>query len=477
MAKKNNNPKQAPCSNCSKATCEKENQPAQKSIERLLLVGNSPNLAERQNGRVAWDRLMHTLEKSCPDYVPIDNVAKSFPQRIQEICNVRKMLEKLGKEKALDNSFQDWLVGVSELLPTAIHRMLTKMNFDHYLTTNYDHALERAFCSGFKVKKGDIKKSQEVWEGWEGAQLEEYAKLTEFPENKKREDVIHIHGRVSGESPLVMSPDSYAYAANALKESGEGKTWLDLFIRSEIHICGIDLRPEELVIWRALELRYQELCKEGEYDKSDPRAYAYVFYKVDDTEEEKKMKELRNLLMSYGVIFQGIPVYNNNYVEAWALLIGKIELNMNKLHVKSSGNNSDSLDDDELDTIICSERPSKNRGKNLSTAFVQHYMFPHFCRMSIGKKKYCAIKKTGYWLCYCVIEGNTYMWRFNGNDITKFLDFSREEKAELLLDYRHGAVYKIDRNTKDRESLLHLAQGGWICDLSTFSDLLKLNED
>ena len=477
MAKKDNNTKQTPCNNCSKVTCEKEDKPAQKSIERLLLVGNSPNLVERQNGGVAWDRLMRTLEKSCPDYVPIDNVAKSFPQRIQEICNVRKMLEKLGKEKALDQSFHGWLEGVSELLPTAIHRMLAKMDFDHYLTTNYDHALERAFCSGFRVKKGDIKKSQEVWKGWEGAQLEEYAKLTEFPEDKRREDVIHIHGRVSGESPLVMSPDSYAYAASALKATEEGNTWLDLFIRSEIHICGIDLRPEELVIWRALELRYQELCKEGEYDKSDPRAYAYVFYKVDDTEEEKKMKELRNLLMSYGVIFQGIPVYNNNYVEAWALLIGRIELNMNKLHVKSSGNNSDSLDDDELDTIICSERPSKNRGKNLSTAFVQHYMFPHFCRMSIGKKKYCAIKKTGYWLCYCVIEGNTYMWRFNGNDITKFLDFSKEEKAELLLDYRHGAVYKIDRNTKDRESLLHLAQGGWICDLSTFSDLLKLNED
>ena len=78
MAKKDNNPKQAPCKNCSKTKCKKENKPAQKSFERLLLVGNSPNLVERQNGRVAWDKLMHTLEESCPDYMPVDKVAKSF---------------------------------------------------------------------------------------------------------------------------------------------------------------------------------------------------------------------------------------------------------------------------------------------------------------------------------------------------------------------------------------------------------------
>ena len=240
MAKIDNNTKQVPCNNCSKATCEKEDKPAQKNIERLLLVGNSPNLVERQNGGVAWDKLMSALEGSCIDYVPLDNVAKSFPQRIQEICNVRKMLKKFGNEKRVDKSFQDWLDGVRNMLPTAIHRMLVKMNFDHYLTTNYDYAFEHAFCSDFNAK-GRIKKSEKVWKGWDEAQLEKYAKLTELPENKKKEDVIHIHGRVSGENPLVMSPGSYAYAASALGKTEEGKTWLDLFIKSEIHICGIEL--------------------------------------------------------------------------------------------------------------------------------------------------------------------------------------------------------------------------------------------
>lgn len=474
MAKKDNNPKQAPCNNCSKTTCKKENQPAQQDLQRLLLVGNSPNLVERQNGRVAWDRLMRTLERSCMNYIPIDKVAKSFPQRMQEICNVRKMLKKLGGGECLEEAFQEWLNEVRDMLPTAIHRMLAKMDFDHYLTTNYDHALERAICSDFKVK-GAVKISEDVWAGWEKSQSGMYKRLTEIPANKGKKDVIHIHGMVSGESPLVMSPGSYAYAASVLKKTKAGKTWLDLFVKSEIHICGIDLRPEELVIWRALELRYQKLCKEGRYDKSDPRAYAYVFYKEDDEKQQREMEQLRHLLMSYGVILQNIPVHNNNYEEAWGLLIGKMELNINKYRIKNG--NSDNLDDDELNTVLYLERAGKNRGKNLSTAFVQHYMFPYFCRMSISEEKCKAIEKTGYWLCYCVIEGNTYMWWFNGNDITKFLDFSKEEKAELLLDYRHGAVYKIDRNTKDRESLLHLAQGGWICDLSTFSDLLKLNED
>lgn len=471
MAKKDNNPKQAPCNNCSKATCEKEDKPAQKNIERLLLVGNSPNLVERQNGGVAWDKLMRTLERSCINYIPIDKVAKSFPQRMQEICNVRKMLKRLGNEKRVDNPFQVWLDEVRDMLPTAIHRMLAKMNFDHYLTTNYDYALDRAFCSSFKAKEKDTKKSEEVWDEWEGAKSKEYAKLTELPENKKREDVIHIHGRVSGESPLVMSPGSYAHAASALKKTKAGKTWLDLFVKSEIHICGIDLRPEELVIWRALELRYQKLCKEGKYDTSDPRAYVYVFYKEDDEKQQREMGELQHLLMSYGVILQSIPVHNNNYEEAWGLLIGKMELNMNKLHIRNSENNLDRLDDDELDTIICSERPSKNRRKNLSTAFVQHYMFPYFCRMSISGEKYKTIEKTGYWLCYCVIEGNTYMWCFPKCAI-EHLNVREKSTVDLLLNYQCGCVYRIDG-----KSLIYLAQGERICDLPTFSDLLKLNDD
>ena len=453
--------------NCSKTTCKKGTQPAQRDLQRLLLVGNSPNLVERQNGRVAWDRLMRTLEESCPDYIPIDKVAKSFPQRMQEICNVRKMLKKLGGGECLEEAFQEWLNEVRDMLPTAIHRMLAKMDFDHYLTTNYDYALERAFCSEFSAK-GRIKESEKIWEGWDEAQSGDYEKLTEIPANKGKKDVIHIHGMVSGKNPLVMSPGSYAYAASALKETGN--TWLDLFIKSEIHICGIDLRPEELVIWRALELRYQKLCKEGKYDKSDPRAYAYVFYKEDDEKQQREMGELQYLLMSYGVILQSIPVHNNNYEEAWGLLIGKMELNINKYRIKNG--NSDSLSDDELDTVLCLERTGENRNTNLSTAFVQHYMFPYFCRMSIGKKKYCAIKKARCWLCYCVIEGNTYMWRFSEYDITRLLDFSKEEKAEFLLDYRHGDVYKIDG-----KSLSRFARGRWICDIQEFSNLIKSNDD
>ena len=388
---------------------------------------------------------------------------------MQEICNVRRMLEKLGNGKRVDKPFQDWLDEVSDMLPTAIHKMLAKMDFDHYLTTNYDHALERAICSDFKVK-GGVKTSEDVWAGWEKAQLGEYKRLTEIPANKGKKDVIHIHGMVSGEKPLVMSPGSYAYAASALKRTKAGnKTWLDLFIKSEIHICGIDLRPEELVIWRALELRYQKLCGKEIYKESDPRAYAYIFYKEDDENQQREMEELRHLLMSYGVILQKIPVHNNNYEEAWSLLIGKMELNINKYRVKNG--NSDNLDDDELNTVLYLERAGKNRGKNLSTAFVQHYMFPYFCRMSISEEKCKAIEKTGYWLCYCVIEGNTYMWCFTKYAI-KRLNVREKSKVDLLLDYQNGCVYRIDG-----KSLIYLAQGERICDLSTFSDLLKLNED
>ena len=66
-----------------------------------------------------------------------------------------------------------------------------------------------------------------------------------------------------------------------------------------------------------------------------------------------------------------------------------------------------------------------------------------------------------------------YMWRFDGDDITKHLEIDKGENMELLLDHRYGRVYMIGKNTNGRESLSYLAQGKPVCDLLTFSGLVK----
>ena len=90
MAKKDNNPKQAPCKNCSKTKCKKENKPAQNSIERLLLVGNSPNLVDGQNRRSKWSEALNRLEEVAKPYLDEIPENLSFPERMENIKNCAK---------------------------------------------------------------------------------------------------------------------------------------------------------------------------------------------------------------------------------------------------------------------------------------------------------------------------------------------------------------------------------------------------
>ena len=347
------------------------------------------------------------------------------------------------KNDPIVNGLNDWFKAVADLRPTPIHRMLAGMEFDYYLTTNYDYAFEQSISPDF------LKKHNRTFS--DGGELLSTTLDNQNPdgENKKEHKVIHIHGRVDDIKNIVMLPRSYVNATKLLDKKTE-PLWLERFRESEVHICGLNLGPEETLVWYALENRLQNLLKKS-IKSSYPRAYVYLFFnETDDKKDYHDKCAMRDLLRTYAVNTILIPVRNGDYIRAWKLLIGEMMLAKNgcRLQYEQSVQNDD--EEDEADTL--NEELEKalkkteygggrlaSRNSNMSTAFVAHYMYPYHCWISMSPSKANLIKKSGRWLCYCKIDSERHMYFFPSTS----LDIDKDNKRQFLLDYCTGELYEI----------------------------------
>ena len=457
----------------------------------LVLVGNSPNLIERYNAGAGWNRLLKSMEDICETYLGDTRKISSFPQRMQAVCNIYKMSQSEAIVKGLD----EWFNKVKELQASPIHRMLAKMGFTYYLTTNYDFALERAL--GLRISKTrdiNTKEFLELNSNIESASGENEITV------KMKNAVGHIHGSIENMESLVMTPKSYVRATHKLMETDPAEdSWLKAFCESEVHICGLNLSTEESLVWYALERRLQYLFENKDLTNSYPRAYVYLFYReTEDKSDYYEKRAVRDLLKTYAVQTILIPVYNEDYISAWKLLIGEMTLIKSGCRLPEEPEN-DEDDKDEDDGERINEELEKNlrkieyghgrlsaKNKNLTTAFVSHYMYPYCCLMSMSDAKCGIVKEAGCWLCYCKVDGERRMYRFSAkhdiqNSISKFekkakgstektKDKTKDEfKMNFLLDYRSGKLYEIQEN---KETPKEICRGDEILDLDQFCRMI-----
>lgn len=448
----------------------------------LVLVGNSPNLIERYNAGAGWNRLLKSMEDICETYLGDTRKISSFPQRMQAVCNIYEM----SQSEAIVRELDEWFNRVKELQASPIHRMLAKMGFTYYLTTNYDFALERAL--GLRINKTRDK-----------IDSTEFLKYNIKSASGKKENAVkmknavgHIHGSIENMESLVMTPKSYVRATHKLMKAGVAKgSWLKAFCESEVHICGLNLSTEESLVWYALERRLQYLFENKDLTNSYPRAYVYLFYReTEDKSDYYEKRAVRDLLKTYAVQTILIPVYNEDYISAWKLLIGEMTLIKSGCRLpEEPENDEDDKDEDDGDRI--NEELEKNlrkieyghgrlsvRDTNLTTAFVSHYMYPYCCLMSMSGAKCGIVKKAGCWLCYCKVDGERRMYRFSAkhdiqSSISKFEKKAKcsteKTKMNFLLDYRSGKLYEIQENKKTPKEI---CRGDEIIDLDQFCRMI-----
>ncbi len=429
MAKKDNNTKQAPCNNCSKATCEKEDKPAQKNIERLLLVGNSPNLVDGQNRRSKWSEALNRLEEAAKPYLDESSRSLSFPERMENINNCVKQGHKDVKE-----AIKKWYKDLCEILPSPVHKMLTPLiqnYFRYVLTTNYDFAIEKAIHPCFNPKKEK-----------EGSKSYSENNIILKPQNGVPQ-VSHIHGIASNSNRIVMSSSEYEDALGSLPNRTDDETsWLHFFIHSELHICGLELQDNEKLIWHAIKKRKEWLDGREYLKNKRPYAFAYLFY---TGETDKSMKEeFGEVLKSYAIIPVLIPVRNENYFAAWKQLAGEM---LSRLAKTNPQENNKQLSEDVLRLL---ERGggigASRKARILSTASAPCYKDPYLCQLSVSCAKRKDISKTpGKWLIYCRVFEKRYFYKLNWESIQNSYPES-EEPWNFFLDYERGILYRVAEN-------------------------------
>ena len=450
-------------------------------LPALLLVGNSPNLVERYNAKVRWDRLLKDMEMCYQEYLKNTNKLRSFPQRMQAICNLYYLLTELPDDGTnnrlfIEEKMTDWFKYLKNLKPTFVLKKLAKLDFDYYLTTNYDLALERALNA---KKKSAAKCDSSHFLNY---RTKKKIGKSSFSPNimlaQDKEKVTHIHGAVTDLNNIVMTPLSYVEATHELvvleknTNSPEYKSsWLKAFCESEVHICGLELSSEESLVWYAIEAKTRYLQKVGKLDTSYPRTFVYLFYRYDknNTSDYDEKVALQDLLRTYSVNTILIPVCDNDYISAWILLMGKMDMCRGgfKLEYSSIEEETDVLFEEALAKVKAGSGSSCVRNSNLSTASVPHYIYPYHCLLTVSSAKKNIIRQKGRWLVHCKIGEQRYMYTYSDKACVKKIG-TGEDRSNFLVDYRTGKLYRIED-----QNIVYVGQGAKANNLPGFVKLIK----
>lgn len=248
-----------------------------------ILFGNGINRLA-QNSK-SWDELLCGLTRT--DQKPISGIPNTLQYEDlllsdEKIDFMNPNLPMNKREEILkDMICQE----VRKANPTEIHKRLAGMDFDHYLTTNYDYCIDKSLSEVGYRKDSRRSCSVEI--------MHSLFRKRVFLRDCREKAVWSIHGEADKQSSIMLGFDHYCrYIAkidNYLRgeyspATGERKyvsirgknvasmkdrakrniaifSWVDLFFVSNIHILGLGLDYIETDLWRVLNYR-KRLMKE-----------------------------------------------------------------------------------------------------------------------------------------------------------------------------------------------------------------------
>jgi hypothetical protein len=226
-----------------------------RDIGTTLFLGNGLNQVRAST--FSWPHVLSALAQSCgrPDLARPTST-KPFTLLFEEmvLCSP----ESGDREDALKTYVASL---VRQIAPFGMHQRLRGLPVRHILTTNYDYAIERADSFGFIP-----------------AHLSSESRYSLFRRHHSANQFVwHIHGEADRPATIVLGHDQYVGYLTKTKnyltpssyrerigdhhrsplisgiadfESGaQPYSWVDLFIRDNIHMVGFGLDYTEIGIW------------------------------------------------------------------------------------------------------------------------------------------------------------------------------------------------------------------------------------
>ncbi|MEQ9844019.1 SIR2 family protein [Pectobacterium brasiliense] len=217
--------------------------------------------------------------------------------------------------------------------PNGVLEALALLPIEHYLTTNYDYAFEKALdISPVKLSSEDIYSLRRK-------RMYESENDTKF--------LWNIHGEIDNPKSIMLGLDHYCGSVSKIdayvkgmyshKVNGADVTvksmldklkdasfcytsWVDLFFSSNVHILGFSLDYSETDIWWLLNKRARF--------SSEATINNKVYFYTHNISDEKK-----GLLEAFNVEVITIKVIGDNFEGMYWSAINKINVNLNQVTV------------------------------------------------------------------------------------------------------------------------------------------------
>lgn len=286
-------------------------------MKNTVLFGNGIN--RLSTNAVSWDNLLYKIKGK--NKFPHDSLPNTMVyERIfigEHKANESQRIDEL----VIKNKIASFL---AEQDSNEVFKLLGVMEFEHYLTTNYDYAFEKAL--GITPEKLS---SEEMYS---------LRRKRKYESNDSTKYLWNIHGEIDSPKSIMLGLDHYcgsvskidAYVKGNYKHSIGGKTisiesmtaklendsfchtsWVDLFFSSNVHIVGLSLDYSETDLWWVLNKRARFA--------TDNLVKNNISIYVSDIDEQK-----RELLESFDVNVVVTEVISGDYEGMYRNAISKM---------------------------------------------------------------------------------------------------------------------------------------------------------
>jgi hypothetical protein len=274
-----------------------------------ILIGNGPNLLSQDD--CSWNQILEKLAEFVGDKeLTNHSTGTPFPLLYEKLA---VQYIRMGKQEKELKLFVSKLM--NEMVPNGIHRRIVNSGIKHILTTNYDY--------NFELTAENIKQP---------ANLIEENRYNLYRRNKlNHSNIWHIHGEISKPRTITLGYDHYVGYLSKIKEyliwerrgknkskysnehsiylQGESQfddiekliySWVDVFLRDDIHILGLGLDYSEIDLWWLLILKERQRLKSSTIFHS-PIIGKTIFYNIYNDSITKIILEKIDILKSIGV--------------------------------------------------------------------------------------------------------------------------------------------------------------------------------
>ncbi|ELH7948878.1 SIR2 family protein [Vibrio fluvialis] len=286
-------------------------------MRNTILFGNGINRVSGNS--VSWDDLLDSIKGSnafSNGNLPNTMVYERIFMEQHEAIKSQK-----ADELRIKNSIAEAMQSQGS---NEVFELLASLDVEHYLTTNYDYAFEKAV--GISPEKLS---TEEIYS---------LRRKRKYSTRIGTKYLWNIHGEIEHPKSIMLGLDHYcgsvakidSYVKGTYKHNVEGKSvsiasmqeklksqsycftsWVDLFFSSNVHIIGLSLDYSETDLWWVLNKRAR-FAADGLISNK-------VYFYTNQIDSEKN-----GLLESFKVDVVITDVINHDYMDMYKSFINKI---------------------------------------------------------------------------------------------------------------------------------------------------------